>query len=75
MFNKNTIIIVLAIVCLAVIIGGGILVFGNVHEAYNGTTINNTNNTSVSVDNVTSEYYGRCLQSNPNQQYITHLPH
>ncbi len=55
MFNKNTIIIVLAIVCLAVIIGGAILVFGNVHEAYNGTTINNTNNTSVSVDNVTSE--------------------
>ena len=54
MFNKNTIIIVLAIVCLAVIIGGGILVFGNVHEAYNGTTINNTNNNSVSVDNVTS---------------------
>ena len=35
--------------------GGAILVFGNVHEAYNGTTINNTNNTSVSVDNVTSE--------------------
>lgn len=55
MFNKNTIIIVLAIVCLAVIIGGAILVFGNVHEAYNGTTINNTNNTSVSVDNVTSQ--------------------
>ena len=55
MFNKNTIIIVLAIICLAVIIGGAILVFGNVHEAYNGTTINNTNNNSVSVDNVTSE--------------------
>ncbi|WP_400216330.1 hypothetical protein [Methanobrevibacter smithii] len=54
MFNKNTIIIVLAIICLAVIIGGTILVFGNAHEAYNGTTINNTNNTSVSVDNVTS---------------------
>ena len=36
MFNKNTIIIVLAIICLAVIIGGTILVFGNAHEAYNG---------------------------------------
>lgn len=62
MFNKNTIIIVLAIVCLAVIIGGGILVFGNVHEAYNGTTINNTNNTSVSVDNVTSQSSSSGLQ-------------
>lgn len=36
MFNKNTIIIILAIICLAVIIGGTILVFGNAHEAYNG---------------------------------------
>ena len=43
--NKDTLIIVLVIICLSVVICGAILVFGNTQETYNSTTINNTNNT------------------------------
>lgn len=53
--NKDTLIIVLVIICLSVVICGAILVFGNTQETYNSTTVNNTNNTNVSVDNVTSD--------------------
>ena len=53
--NKDTLIIVLVIICLIVVICGAILVFGNTQETYDSTTVNNTNNTNVSVDNVTSD--------------------
>ena len=47
--NKDTLIIVLVIICLSVVICGAILVFGNTQETYNSTTINNTNNTNINI--------------------------
>ncbi|WP_299523712.1 hypothetical protein [uncultured Methanobrevibacter sp.] len=51
-FDKNTVIIVLVIICFTVVICGGLFLFGNTPETSDNMTINNINNTTESVDNI-----------------------